>query len=113
MPIPSLSHTMVGHSRRQKMKANMNRFMPADALWTFAMACNVWLSFFRSYDAVQLRRLEWKYCVACYGLPFIPAFIYLFISTPGRGKVYGSATVSDLKSEMNQLTSLDMVLGIT
>lgn len=67
--------------------------MPADALWTFAMGCNVWLSFFRSYDASTLRKLEVRYLLACYGLPFIPAFIYLFISTNGRSKVYGSAVV--------------------
>ncbi|KFY70152.1 hypothetical protein V498_10387, partial [Pseudogymnoascus sp. VKM F-4517 (FW-2822)] len=38
-----------------------------------------------------LRKLEWKYCIACYGIPFIPAFVYLFIETKARGKVYGSA----------------------
>ena len=71
------------------------RFMPADALWTFAMACNVWLSFFRSYDAVALRRLEFKYLLACYGVPFIPALIYLFVKSHERGKIYGSATVGN------------------
>ncbi|KAF3395716.1 hypothetical protein F1880_007317 [Penicillium rolfsii] len=66
-------------------------FMPADALWTFAMACNVYLTFFHKYDADQLRQLEWKYAIGCYGLPFIPAFVYFFIHTPSRGRVYGSA----------------------
>jgi hypothetical protein len=69
------------------------RFMPADALWTFAMACNVYLTFFHQYNSDQLRRLEWKYVVGCYGLPFIPAFVYFFIHTPARGRVYGSAIV--------------------
>lgn len=69
------------------------RFMPADALWTFAMACNVYLTFFHKYNSDQLRRLEWKYVVGCYGLPFIPAFLYFFIRTPARGRVYGSAFV--------------------
>ncbi|OJJ95539.1 hypothetical protein ASPACDRAFT_1891777 [Aspergillus aculeatus ATCC 16872] len=68
-------------------------FMPADALWTFAMACNVWLTFFHKYDSEQLRRLEVKYLVACYGLPFIPAFVYFFIETKTRGKIYGAATL--------------------
>ncbi|KAK5939605.1 hypothetical protein PMZ80_007984 [Knufia obscura] len=68
-------------------------FMPADALWTFAMSCNVWLSFFRSYDAAALRRLEWKYLLACYGVPFVPGLIYLFVNTIGRGKIYGSAVL--------------------
>lgn len=71
-----------------------DRFMPADALWAFAMACNVYLTFFRKYDAERLRRLEWKYLVGCYGLPFIPAFSYFFIETKERGSIYGSAAVS-------------------
>ncbi|KAL2817245.1 hypothetical protein BDW59DRAFT_152856 [Aspergillus cavernicola] len=66
-------------------------FMPADALWTFAMAFNVYLTFFRNYNSEQLRRLEWKYVTFCYGLPFIPAVVYFFIQTNSRGKVYGSA----------------------
>ncbi|CAI7652987.1 unnamed protein product [Penicillium viridicatum] len=66
-------------------------FMPADALWTFAMACNVYLTFFHKYDSEQLRRLEWKYVLCCYGIPFIPAFAYFFIQTQARGRIYGSA----------------------
>ncbi|KAK1141971.1 hypothetical protein N8T08_008294 [Aspergillus melleus] len=68
-------------------------FMPADALWTLAMACNVYLTFFHKYDSDQLRRLEWKYLAFCYGLPFIPAFAYFFIQTETRGRVYGSALI--------------------
>lgn len=94
MPIPGISHSMVGEPKTTADQAkSCVRFMPADALWTFAMACNVWLSFFRSYDSLRLRKLEFKYIAACYGLPFIPAFVYLFISTHGRGKVYGTAVV--------------------
>ncbi|GFF43228.1 G-protein coupled receptor 1 [Aspergillus udagawae] len=66
-------------------------FMPADALWTLAMACNVYLTFFYKYNSEQLRQLEWKYVLFCYGLPFLPAFVYFFIETEARGKVYGSA----------------------
>lgn len=73
----------------------MTRFLPADALWAFAMACNVYLTFFHKHDSDQLRRLEWKYLLCCYGLPFIPAFAYFFIETKARGKVYGSADVSN------------------
>lgn len=68
--------------------------MPADALWTFAMACNVYLTFFHKYDSEQLRRLEWKYVLCCYGVPFVPAFAYFFIQTQARGRIYGSALVS-------------------
>jgi hypothetical protein len=67
--------------------------MVADALWTFAMACNVYLTFFRKYDAQQLRLFEWKYILFCYGVPFIPAFIFFFMRSESRGKVYGSAVV--------------------
>ncbi|QQK42952.1 CAMP receptor-like protein, putative [Penicillium digitatum] len=66
-------------------------FMPADALWTFAMACNVYLTFFHKYDSEQLRRLEWKYVLCCYGVPFVPAFAYFFIQTQAQGRIYGSA----------------------
>ncbi|KAF7510679.1 hypothetical protein GJ744_006045 [Endocarpon pusillum] len=68
-------------------------FMPADALWTLAMACNVYLTFFRKYNAQQLRALEWKYMIFCYGLPFLPAFAYFFVQSPAPSKVYGSATL--------------------
>ncbi|KAH8700760.1 hypothetical protein BGW36DRAFT_292700 [Talaromyces proteolyticus] len=68
-------------------------FMPADALWTFAMACNVYLTFFRKYDASTLRNLEWKYVLMCYGLPFIPSFVYFFINSDSKGPIYGSAVI--------------------
>jgi hypothetical protein len=58
------------------------------------MACNVYLAFFKHYDTKRLRMLEWKYLLLCYGLPFIPAFVYLFVSSETRGKVYGDAVVS-------------------
>jgi hypothetical protein len=84
-------HAGVGSPLCQFQAFLIQWFMPADALWTFAMACNVYLTFFHTYNADQLRRLEWKYVVGCYGLPFIPAFVYFFIHTPARGRVYGSA----------------------
>ncbi|KAJ9207912.1 hypothetical protein DTO164E3_198 [Paecilomyces variotii] len=68
-------------------------FMPADALWAFAMALNVYLTFFHKFDSSQLRKLEWKYFVACYGIPFVPAFIYCFVDTPAKGKIYGEAVL--------------------
>lgn len=71
-----------------------DRFYPADALWTLCMACNVQLTFFYQYNAEKLRRLEWKYAILCYGMPFIPAFILLFIRDEEKGRVYGPAIVS-------------------
>ena len=58
------------------------------------MACNVYLTFFRKYNSDQLRKQEWKYLLFCYGLPFIPAFVYFFVRSRSRGRVYGSAVVS-------------------
>lgn len=71
-----------------------SRFMPADALWTLAMACNVYLTFRHRFSSSQLRRLEIKYLLLCYGIPFVPAIIYAFLHTEERGRIYGPATVS-------------------
>ncbi|KAF7114708.1 hypothetical protein CNMCM5793_009659 [Aspergillus hiratsukae] len=68
-------------------------FLPADSLWALAMAYNVYLAFFKHYDTRRLGMLEWKYVLFCYGVPFIPAFVYLFISSESRGKVYGDSVL--------------------
>ena len=57
------------------------------------MAINVYMTLFRKYNAQQLRALEWKYQIMCYGLPFVVALAYLFIDTPQRGKIYGDASL--------------------
>lgn len=44
----------------------------------------------------MLRKLEWKYLVCCYGIPLVPALVYLCINTYERGKIYGSAVVREL-----------------
>lgn len=89
------SNGQLTRARSLEVSDPYRRFMPADAFWTFAMACNVYLAFFRQYDGSQLRHQEWKYLLACYGIPFVPSFVFLFISTPDRGKIYGNAVVSD------------------
>ncbi|KAH6704118.1 putative cAMP receptor-like protein [Leptodontidium sp. MPI-SDFR-AT-0119] len=68
-------------------------FMPADVLWSLAMAINVYLTFFRQYNAASLTRLSWKYFIICYGLPFVPAVACLFIGSKDRGRIYGNATL--------------------
>ncbi|GIJ86755.1 hypothetical protein Asppvi_005650 [Aspergillus pseudoviridinutans] len=68
-------------------------FLPADSLWALAMAYNVYLAFFKHYDTRRLGMLEWKYVLFCYGVPFIPAFVYLFLSSESRGKVYGDSVL--------------------
>lgn len=65
--------------------------MPADVYWTLAMAVNVYLTFYHKYDARALRRIEPIYLLCCYGLPFIPAFVFFFIKDQGGTRVYGPA----------------------
>ena len=67
--------------------------MPADAFWNLAMAVNVYLTLFKKYNAQQLKAVEWKYHLACYGLPFAMALPLLFVETHAKGKVYGPAVV--------------------
>ncbi|KAF1984291.1 hypothetical protein K402DRAFT_465408 [Aulographum hederae CBS 113979] len=68
-------------------------FMPADSLWTFCMALNVYLTFFRKYRAADLRKLEIWYCLLCYGLPLIPALVFLCLDATTTANIYGDATI--------------------
>lgn len=72
------------------------RFPLADVLWTLAMALDTYLVVFYHFDAHALHKLEAKYTGVITTLTFIPAFVFLFINTPGRGSIYGSQTVSIL-----------------
>ncbi|RMZ89594.1 hypothetical protein DV736_g3173, partial [Chaetothyriales sp. CBS 134916] len=54
-------------------------FMTADVLWIFAMACNVWLSFFRSYNASSLRRLEVRWGPLREGVAYVPIWITILL----------------------------------
>jgi hypothetical protein len=67
--------------------------MLADCLWSFCMALNVYFTFYKSYTAAQLRNLEWKYFLACYGIPLIPSITLFCIHTKGKGRIYGPAIV--------------------
>ncbi|KAL8770621.1 MAG: hypothetical protein Q9209_003689 [Squamulea sp. 1 TL-2023] len=66
-------------------------FFIADVLWNLAMAINVYLTIFKKYNSEQLKAIEWRYHLLCYGTPFIIALIFCFIDTQGRGKMYGEA----------------------
>lgn len=68
-------------------------FIPADSLWIFCMALNVYLTFFKNYAASNLRNLEKWYLVFCYGVPFVPALVYLLLDVGGRYGIYGPATI--------------------
>ena len=58
------------------------------------MAVNIYVVCFRNYITNQLKSLDHKYFIACYGLSLIPAITYLFINTKERGRIYGGAVVS-------------------
>lgn len=74
----------------------LTRLIPADAFWNLAIAINVYMTLFKNYKAEQLKALEWKYHIFCYGVPFAIALVCVFIDTPSRGKVYGPAVVSTM-----------------
>ncbi len=67
--------------------------MPADAFWTLAMAFNVYLTFYYKFDAQKLRRMEIPYLICCYGVPFIVALTYIFVTSKSQGRMYGNATL--------------------
>jgi hypothetical protein len=69
--------------------------MQSDPWWSFAMAINVYLVFFRSYPPSNFWNHVWLYCLACFGIPAIPAFILLF-HKPNGERIYGNATASAL-----------------
>ncbi|CAJ2508105.1 Uu.00g092910.m01.CDS01 [Anthostomella pinea] len=68
-------------------------FLPADAFWTLAMAVNVYLTFYFKFDATKLRKMEIWYLIICYGVPFVPALTFIFLSKPEAGRMYGDATL--------------------
>ncbi|KAH7198995.1 uncharacterized protein B0J16DRAFT_353317 [Fusarium flagelliforme] len=69
----------------------LHTFVGADAMWTLAMAVNVYLAFYHRFDAQRLRKMELPYLALCYGIPFLPAFIFFFIKNGDGVRVYGSA----------------------
>jgi hypothetical protein len=70
--------------------------MPADCLWTFCMAVNVFLTFQTTSIAVNIKKLEKWYFVFCFGVPAVPAFTFLLLDLVRKPKrpYYGDATVS-------------------
>ncbi|RMJ14364.1 hypothetical protein CDV36_005970 [Fusarium kuroshium] len=68
-------------------------FMQSDPWWSLAMAFNVFLVFFFRTSPDAFRKWWWLYCLICYGGPFIIALSLLLVRNPGRGLVYGQATI--------------------
>jgi hypothetical protein len=75
-------------------ESEISRFMPADSLWMFCMAVNVFLTFQTSKIHVNLRSMEKWYFLLCFGLPGIPALTYLILDTTRGTYFYGDAIVS-------------------
>lgn len=93
--------------------------MPTDSLWSFCMAVNIYLTFYRRYSAEDLKKLEKWYFLFCYGLPLILATTLSLIKTAGRGRIYGPALVSTCcrlcpadYAQHRTDSSLDMVLNL-
>ncbi|KAB8069034.1 slime mold cyclic AMP receptor-domain-containing protein [Aspergillus leporis] len=68
-------------------------WIPADPLWAFCMALNIYLTFYQGYSAKDLKKLEKWYFLLCYGLPLPLAITLLLIETEERGKIYGPALI--------------------
>jgi hypothetical protein len=78
------------------------------------MATNVFLVFWRGYDAVQLRHLEKWYMLFAYGLPGLMPIIYLTLDHSRRMHIIGPATVSErssLSANSELIDNTAMVLG--
>jgi hypothetical protein len=71
----------------------MPRFMPADGLWAFCMAVNVFLTFHTTKIDLDIRRFEKWYFFLCFGVSAIPALTYLFLDVFGGTDFYGDAVV--------------------
>lgn len=66
----------------------------ADSVQVFCMATNVYLVFWRGYDALQLRHLEKWYFLFAYGLPAIAPIVYVILDHQRKVPILGPATVS-------------------
>ena len=68
-------------------------FLGVDCYWALCMALNVYLVFFRGYTVSQLRALDVRYLLVCYGMALVPALVFVFVDTPDQGHVYGPAVI--------------------
>jgi hypothetical protein len=57
------------------------------------MATNVFLVFWRGYDAQQLRHLEKWYLLLAYGMPAIPPLVYVILDHTRSTRILGPATI--------------------
>ena len=57
------------------------------------MAINVYMVFFMAYNPNNFHKHLWAYCLVCFGVPAIFAFVCL-LYVPNGQRIYGNATVS-------------------
>jgi hypothetical protein len=67
--------------------------MFADVFWALAMVSNVYLTFYRRFDAVKLRKIEPLHIGLCYGIPFIIAITFVFVKNKDGVRAYGNANL--------------------
>lgn len=58
------------------------------------MALNVYLTFFHQYGEPEFLALEKYYFMFNYGVPLIPAVVFVLVQNEERGHIFGNATVS-------------------
>ncbi|KAI5462775.1 hypothetical protein BGZ63DRAFT_412544 [Mariannaea sp. PMI_226] len=83
----------------------------ADPLWTLAMATNVYLRIYHKYDTTALKKFEIIYILICYGIPFIPSFIFLFVTGHNGVKMYGNAILWCWLSQKWRLLRILIIYG--
>lgn len=97
MSVPRIHGSDVSLRKAYDQQINIGlhpcRFLGVDAYWSLCMAINVYLVFFGHFTVKQLRLLDFRYLLGCYGLSFIPAFTFIFVSNEDRGRIYGNAIV--------------------
>lgn len=57
------------------------------------MALNVYLTVFKKYTTARLKKLEVYYILLCYGVPMVPALVFLFVKDSAGIPMYGDATL--------------------
>jgi hypothetical protein len=67
--------------------------MPADGLWAFCMAVNVFLTFHTTKIDLDIRRFEKWYFALCFGVSAVPALTYLLLDVFAGTDFYGDAVV--------------------
>ncbi|KAK6340952.1 hypothetical protein TWF696_009265 [Orbilia brochopaga] len=68
-------------------------FLPSDALFIAFMALNVYLTVNFKFSTSQLKKLEPYYVAFSFGMPLLSGLILMWVRAPGKGPIYGDATL--------------------